>query len=234
MPGPVSEVLDAERRAKIGYMPTSRVMGGLADLFDPTVLDELHLAQALPSDLLAWYRTDEGQWFVKEMTRDFDDLPAERIRRVFASRLERQRALAYVALRGGRILFGSDTPFAPTYANPPGYNGYLELREMEAAGVSPRQILAAATLENARFFRVENRYGTIPTAPAMRGIAISHRAVEKSRIRWQRSIAWCSVGKRCIGQRRRAKALPHCVQIGGRTESHHRPLTRHVGGVAIE
>ena len=32
---------------------------------------------------------------------------------------------------------------------------------MEAAGVPPRQILAAATVENARFFRLEDRYGTI-------------------------------------------------------------------------
>ena len=35
------------------------------------------------------------------------------------------------------------------------------MREMEAAGVSPRQILAAATLENARFFHLDDRYGTI-------------------------------------------------------------------------
>ena len=29
------------------------------------------------------------------------------------------------ASSGGRLLFGSDTPSGPVYANPPGYNGYL-------------------------------------------------------------------------------------------------------------
>jgi len=66
-----------------------------------------------------------------------------------------------VAAHGGRILFGSDTPSGLAYTNPPGYNGYLELREMEAAGVSPKQILAAATIENARFFHLDDRYGAV-------------------------------------------------------------------------
>ena len=67
----------------------------------------------------------------------------------------------YMAAQGGRILFGSDTPSDDVYTNPPGYNGYLELREMEAAGVPPARILAAATLENARLVHVEDRYGTV-------------------------------------------------------------------------
>jgi imidazolonepropionase-like amidohydrolase len=58
------------------------------------------------------------------------------------------------------MLFGSDTPSAPTYANPPGYNGFLELRELEAAGFSPKEVLASATLENARFFKLA-KAGTI-------------------------------------------------------------------------
>jgi imidazolonepropionase-like amidohydrolase len=49
----------------------------------------------------------------------------------------------------------------PHLANPPGYNGYLELREMEAVGMSPRQVLAAATLESARLFGLEKDYGSV-------------------------------------------------------------------------
>jgi imidazolonepropionase-like amidohydrolase len=67
----------------------------------------------------------------------------------------------YFARGGGRIVFGSDTPSGPTYANPPGYNGYLELRALEAAGLSPRQLLSAATVENARLFGLTADYGTI-------------------------------------------------------------------------
>jgi imidazolonepropionase-like amidohydrolase len=158
MPEPVREVLDAERRAGIAYMPTSRVLGGLADLFAPAFLDDSHVSKVLPADLIAWYRTQEGQWFKREIAAGLEGLPPESLR---AAASRPREALAYVAAHGGRILFGSDTPSAPTYANPPGYNGYLELREMEAAGIPPRQILAAATAENAQFFRLEDRYGTI-------------------------------------------------------------------------
>jgi imidazolonepropionase-like amidohydrolase len=161
LPQPVREVLDAERQAGIAYMPTSRVIAGLADLFVPKFLDDPHIAKVLPAQLIAWYRTQDGRWFAREMAKEFGGLSDEGIRKLLTGGRQRERSLAYVTMHGGKILFGSDTPSAPTYANPPGYNGYLELREMESAGVSPRQILTAATVENARFFRLEDRYGTI-------------------------------------------------------------------------
>jgi imidazolonepropionase-like amidohydrolase len=158
LPVPVRDVLDAERRADIGYMPTARVISGLGDLFAPAFLDDPHLARVLPPDLLAWYRTKEARWFANELAHGQSE---ERMHAAFTRYRRRQKAAAYLAQHGGRILFGSDTPSSPTYANPPGYNGYLELREMQDAGVSPRQILAAATLENARLFGLADRYGTI-------------------------------------------------------------------------
>jgi imidazolonepropionase-like amidohydrolase len=160
LPDPVRAVLDDEREAGIAYMPTMRVLSGLAGLVDPAFLNDAQLAKVLPADLIAWYRTDDGQWFAKLIGPQMGAAPA-RNPQLLALLTGPRRALAYVAAHGGRILFGTDTPSAPTYANPPGYNGYLEMREMEAAGVSPRQILAAATLENARFFHLDDRYGTI-------------------------------------------------------------------------
>lgn len=159
----VRAALDAGHDRGVAYMPTSRVLGGLLDLFDPAFLDDPRLAQVLPAALIAWYRTDEGQWFKAETARDFGGLPDERIRAIGEGELaaRRQRPTTYVARQGRRIVFGSDTPSAPTWANPPGFNGYLEMRELEAAGVLPAQILAAATIENARLFRLEDDYGTI-------------------------------------------------------------------------
>jgi imidazolonepropionase-like amidohydrolase len=161
LPPAVREVLDAERKAGMAYMPTSRVLSGLAELFAPEFLDDAHLSQALPPDLVAWYRSDEGQWFAKEVGRGFKGLARDRIRAIFGTAAERGRATTYMAAHGGRIVFGSDTPSAPTYANPPGYNGYLELRELEALGMSPQQILSAATVEAARLFGIEQDYGAI-------------------------------------------------------------------------
>jgi imidazolonepropionase-like amidohydrolase len=162
LPAEVSQVLDDEVRAGIGMMPTSRVISGLEELFAPGFLDDPQLARVLPADLLAWYRTEAGGWFARETARDFDGAPPERIRQIFRGGGDAGRAAAAAFVRrGGRLLFGSDTPSAPTYANPPGYNGYLEMRELERAGISPARILAAATIEVARFFGLAGDYGTV-------------------------------------------------------------------------
>lgn len=71
------------------------------------------------------------------------------------------RALAYMNGQGGRVPFGNDTPSGSVYANPSGFNGYLELRAMEAAGLTPREVLRAATVEDAPLFRIDGRVGTI-------------------------------------------------------------------------
>jgi imidazolonepropionase-like amidohydrolase len=161
VPVQVREVLDAERQAGVAMMPTSRVIGGLADLFVPGFLDDPHLPHVLPARIIVWYRTKDGQSFAREVTQAMVGRSREGRREVLVNTQARgQRAAVYFARKGGRILFGSDTPSAPTYANPPGYNGYLELRELESAGISPKQLLSAATAENARFFGLAD-YGTI-------------------------------------------------------------------------
>ena len=161
LPDEVRQVLDDERGAGIATVATLRVIGGLADLFAPSFLDDPHLAAVLPRELAGWYRTEDGRWFAHETGRGFDGMPPERAHEI----LERvgargAMAIAYFVKRGGRLLFGSDTPSSPTYANPPGYNGYLELRALETAGIPPRQILAAATSANAKFFGLSD-LGTI-------------------------------------------------------------------------
>jgi len=64
-----------------------------------------------------------------------------------------------LAKKGGvRIVLGSHT-WGP-YAKP----GYTYVREMELfreAGLSTMEIIVAATMENARFFRIDERLGSI-------------------------------------------------------------------------
>jgi len=94
--------------------------------------------------------------------RDVNVVSAERIRQIVRRAGDRGRiTAAYFVARGGRLLFGSDTPSAPTYANPPGRNGYLEMVELERAGIPPRRIFDAATRANAQFFGLARDYGTI-------------------------------------------------------------------------
>jgi hypothetical protein len=157
------EVLDAAVRAKMAMMPTSRVIAGLGDLFAPEFLDDPQLANVLPAALVAWYRTDAGHWFAREIAKGFAPgaAPAH-IRDVYRTIEDHGlRAATYFVGHGGRLLFGSDTPSGPLFTNPPGYDGYLELRALERAGLKPAEILAAATVRNAELFGVAAEYGTI-------------------------------------------------------------------------
>jgi imidazolonepropionase-like amidohydrolase len=71
------------------------------------------------------------------------------------------QVVAYLARRNAHFLFGTDTPSAPTYGNLPGLNGYLEMRDLQRAGLSLRQIFRAATIDNARMFHLNAQCGSI-------------------------------------------------------------------------
>lgn len=139
----------------IGYQPTARVIRGLEDMHDPSFLGNPELSRVYPEALLRWYRSDEGAWFAKEdaqyASRAVYDLVAHRSDVV----------LEDLAARHARLLFGTDTPSAPIYANPPGLNGFWEMKHWAAAGVTLRQILSAATIENARVMRLDHDIGTV-------------------------------------------------------------------------
>jgi imidazolonepropionase-like amidohydrolase len=72
-----------------------------------------------------------------------------------------KQATAYMIARGGRILFGTDTPSAPSYANPPGLNGWLEMHRLKEAGETAAQIFKSATLTNARALKLDSDIGTV-------------------------------------------------------------------------
>ena len=163
VPDRIRQVLAEERRQGIAMMPTSRVINGLSDILTPAFLEDPQLRHVLPGQLLEWYRSVEGQWFGRETLREFRGAQPSRARTILLGvQAAGHRATAHFASEGGRIVFGSDTPSAPTYANPPGYNGYLELRDLEGSvRLSPRQVLAASTLENAKVFGLTADYGSV-------------------------------------------------------------------------
>lgn len=149
----VQAVLQKVIRRGMGYQPTAQVIRGLTDVFEPNYLSDPLLTHAYPAPLLAWYRTDEAGFFRKEL-----DAPQAVFERVYS---QGEAALRYLAANGARLLFGTDTPSDATYANPPGLNGFFEMRRWIAAGVSTKQLFIAVTLENARVMRLEKEIGTI-------------------------------------------------------------------------
>ncbi|HEY8356776.1 MAG TPA: amidohydrolase family protein [Ramlibacter sp.] len=159
MPDAARELLDRIASRRIGTMPTLQVIGGLRTLYEPGQFDQPAVRRVVPASLLAWYRSPAGRWYKEEMAAGASD---ERMRAVFDAVLARgTESTRYLAGKGALFLFGTDTPSGPTPGNLPGLNGYLEMQRLVAAGVSLRQLLEAATLNNARAFGLADRVGTI-------------------------------------------------------------------------
>ena len=159
-------ILDRVVATHTYWQPTMQVLYGLHDLFEPGFLADPRLPRVLPGSLIDWYRTREGQWFRDAVAPPDPAVPAATQEATMRSNFEevigRVRASAgYLARHHGRLLFGTDTPSAPTYANPPGLNGWLEMQHLVAAGVSPAQIFEAATVRNAQALKLEGEIGTV-------------------------------------------------------------------------
>jgi imidazolonepropionase-like amidohydrolase len=162
---PEIEALAAQEvAANIAMMPTIQVLYGEGEMFDAGFLSRPALADALPASLLAWYATPDGQWFRDEMAEGpyGREIMEGGWERAIAGSVARVSAVTrYYATHDGRLLFGSDTPSGPTYANPPGLNGRWEMDRWMAAGVSARRLFRAATIDNAAFFGLADEIGTV-------------------------------------------------------------------------
>jgi imidazolonepropionase-like amidohydrolase len=169
----IKKILDEELARNVGWQPTMQVLRGITDLFSSSFLSDPRLLRVLPSNLIDWYRSPQGQWFRVAISQDVSQdakLPAN----PNPSELERavneeidpaidrgKHATTYLVAQHGRILFGTDTPSAPTYANPPGLNGWLEMHRLMDAGETPAQIFESATLTNARALKLDRDIGTV-------------------------------------------------------------------------
>jgi len=161
----IERIVDRTVTKGIALQPTIQVLYGEQDIHDPNYLEDPRLRQVLPQNLIDWYRTEDGQWWRRRMLRipivaelveegRWDELDAPPIARVSA-------VLERFASRRGTLLFGSDTPSDPTFANPPGLNGRIEMDRWIEANVDPEQVLVAATVNNAEFYGLEDEIGTI-------------------------------------------------------------------------
>jgi imidazolonepropionase-like amidohydrolase len=166
IPAAVDAHLRDVRNRKIGYQATLRVLPGVTDLLDPALLDDPVFRKVVPPRLLAWYRTDAGQWFRNMIfgpdNQAADMIAAQRAADAQWATMERgRRALRHLHELGHPMLLGSDTPSAPTYGNQPGYDTFKEMRLMAQTGIPLSAIFAAGTILNARQLGLDKDYGTI-------------------------------------------------------------------------
>jgi imidazolonepropionase-like amidohydrolase len=161
LPPEIKILLDRIVQKRTGYQATIQVMRGLRAYFDPEYLRMPEVPQIIPAALLAWFNSPEGKWFRKEI--DEDNTPDAEVREgIDRGPIRRVRqVVGYLAARNANILFGTDTPSAPTYGNLPGLNGYLEMQQLHEAGLSLEQIFKAATINNAREFKLDSQVGSI-------------------------------------------------------------------------
>src|SRR5206468_2956975 len=151
----VEPILQAVLKRKMGYQPTAQVIRGLgAELNDAFLANPL-LVHVYTPGLLAWYRPPEGGWFRRQELAGTTPATYDRLGG------SGDAITRYLAQHEARLLFGTDTPAAPIYTNPPGLNGFYEMRRWIAAGVTTQQLFRAATIENARVMRLDRDIGTI-------------------------------------------------------------------------
>jgi imidazolonepropionase-like amidohydrolase len=163
----VAKILQGVLDGKRGWQPTIQVLYGERNLFDDSFLSDPMLAKAVPANLIEWYKSKEGQWYhdrfakVIAGARDLkpQDLKPQDIDGIAIARVN--SAVAFLANRDARFLFGSDTPSDVTFANPPGLNGWLEMHRLVDAGMTPVQIFRAATLSNAEALGLSGEIGTV-------------------------------------------------------------------------
>jgi hypothetical protein len=160
LPAQVKTLLDEIAAKGIGYQPTMQVLYGLRAYFDPAYLNDPAVAKVVPKAMLAWFLSDEGKWFKQELAEEGED-DATALKGMEAPLRRQAQVVAYLAGKDANLVLGTDTPSSPTFGNLPGLNGNLEMRRLHAAGMSLAQVFKAATINNARTFKLDDRLGTI-------------------------------------------------------------------------
>ncbi len=159
IPPRLKKILDQVIARKMGYELTMQVIGGTQALADPAFLDDPQLLKVLPKGMVDFYKSKEGKWFKDTIEKDEDVTLSMETHQPILSKIS--RVAKYMADHGGNLVFGTDTPSAPTYGNPPGYNGYLEMKRWVSSGVPLSKLFYSATLGAARAIRQETSIGSV-------------------------------------------------------------------------
>ena len=126
---------------------TSDEMKGKFELQDYRLLSDPAVAYIPERQRIKWLRN-----YV-----EFDDLPAAEQAQRRQGLRNMMRFIAQFAKAGGKVLAGTDTPGWAVA----GLGLHHELEMMVEAGLTPRQVITAATRNTAEAFRILDRLGTV-------------------------------------------------------------------------
>jgi len=165
-PQSARDVIRAAAKAQVSVQPTLQALFGDLSVFDPSVMNDPRYADALPPSVIAYLKSGEGEAARRAMADEYRTAIKKLMKtddpmNIMSIAPKRATATLQVMLADGvHLLFGTDTPSNEGIGNPPGLNGRLEISRWADAGVPLDRILRAATLDNARMFRLNDR-GTI-------------------------------------------------------------------------
>jgi hypothetical protein len=148
----------------VRVQPTMQVTFGERSMLNPAILDDPRLAFSLPSRVIAFLRSAEARKDAAELLNEYRSAapPGQSFERLLDSAIRRVKATFRLMLKDKvRLIFGTDTPAGDGIGNPPGLNGRIEIQNWADAGATPRQILRAATIENAQALGLEHSLGTV-------------------------------------------------------------------------
>jgi imidazolonepropionase-like amidohydrolase len=172
IPAEALKAVESISRANVSVQPTMQTAANTLSLFTPDLLDDPDLSKVLPASYIEYLRTD-GQRGRDAFLERFESLldeavasgdavssdPEQMVKTYFA-RMEQITSIMHS--RGVPFLFGTDTAVGGSgWGNPPGLNGYWEMRGWARAGVPPKAIFKAATLDNAEIFGLADELGSV-------------------------------------------------------------------------
>jgi predicted amidohydrolase YtcJ len=198
MPEEIRQHLDTVHANGIGYQPTLQVMDSMQSLFIPDHLDDPILKKVVPAELLEWYRTSAAHQFKRELAQEgFDKLPDDRIATLMNIPISRsERSVRYLSEVGHDLLLASDHPATPGHANLPGLSSYQEMVHMAALGIPLRKLLESATINNARMFGLEDRYGSVEPGKTANLLLLESNPLDS--VEAYDQIRWLVLGGRVI------------------------------------
>jgi imidazolonepropionase-like amidohydrolase len=162
LPEDIQNLLDKIIQQKIVFQPTFNVMDGLKGVTVTDILDAPLYDKVISKEAMKWYGTKDGLWFRDEMITGYGGLNLTAIHERQDSVISQgERVVEYLNQNNHPLVLASDTPSSPTFAAQPGFSTYQELQHLHKVGLSLLQVLQAATINNAKAFKIDNQYGTV-------------------------------------------------------------------------
>lgn len=179
LPKEIKVHLDNIVKNKVVFQATFDVMDGLAGIMADDPLANALYKKVITPSALSWYQSEEALWFKYELSKDFDGLPSDKIATIFKAKgNQNERVLKYLSGLDYPLVLASDTPSSPTMSAQPGFSSHNEILHLHRAGVSLKQIFAAATINNAAAFGLLDLYGTIEPGKVANLLLLSKNPLE--------------------------------------------------------